>query len=114
MELDQVTMHCEPEGELDSGERAYSPILNIVGSRGSFGFYTRRPWDLEKCWEDMRIWSEILAREKVGCFAAEFGGVEVSNDSKNPSNKQHWQIDKVKTHRGMWSYWRDNQDSNNH
>jgi hypothetical protein len=100
--IESFSLDCELT---DDREETFAPIIKMRAGGSSIEFFTRRPTSIEACEMTLGEWSNLLDGEEVACFLASYDpGEGVVPGSQF---KYNLQLDRVKSHRGKWSYFMD-------
>jgi len=104
----EVSMQCDTE-LLDSSYHVqyYEPVLEIIDNGRLYEFNTRRAWDGERCLEDMAKWKDAIDGEEVVCISASYTSEWPEDMSPGIDRHSLWEINRVKSAHGKWSYWPD-------
>jgi hypothetical protein len=94
-----VQMYCEDIGGNDEFVHVGEAFLTVKVKDQTHQYFTRRNFDMETCKEWMNEWSGVLGGENVVCLSGQYSGID-------KENRHHlWQIDRMKSRRGEWSYF---------
>ena len=103
LRLVQVWMECIPTGdEIVPGSPGVSSILKIYDGEALYEFITRRPREIDSCDAMISQWHSLMDGEEVACISASYGQDLPVLDNDRYS---YWTINRVKSHRGNWSYF---------
>ncbi|MBI4402988.1 MAG: hypothetical protein HY537_02435 [Deltaproteobacteria bacterium] len=97
LHLDRVEINCEPYGD-----DVATPNLYVTSAGKRYFFYLRHAWSTFRCNLDIETWHKILKDEKVACFSGE---PSLPTDDGLNRALLSWQLDRVKSHKGSWSYF---------
>lgn len=108
MPTDRIVMKCVLSGTLHDGADSYLSTLYLQTNDQSFEFFTRRPWRLDDCEADLKIWSYLLSNQDTVCIAAMLmGEKERGMNTVISTSVIFRQMDRIKTEHGSWAYFCD-------
>ncbi len=92
-----IQLRCENVGSFpENGGASATPEFTLRGDSKTFNFYLPHAWSLYRCRQDVSTWRRIVKVGEVACFSGFY-----DKDSGTVSGLQ-----RVKTKRGQWSYFR--------
>jgi len=70
-------------------------------------YYTRRNFSMDTCRDWLEEWRRIIDAEEIVCLSGDLLSIGASEDrpSGPPGMHHYWIIDRMKSHRGDWSYF---------
>jgi hypothetical protein len=114
---DHVFIACDDKG-YETGDfpgTITEAIFRIKNGDITHYFYTRRNWSMDTCLASAKAWTELMIDEPIVCISGEFSSVRYEPPSLDEAFQEYpeeqsseyywWQIDRMKSPRGEWSYF---------
>lgn len=106
---DDVFMDCNDLGDLGgAGDFKHTGQQDfwIRDGYNVHHYYMRRNFSLEKCWDSIKEWQDVMWGENIVCISGEYIDMEEIDLGQDFTEKHyHWIIDRMKSYHEEWSYF---------
>ena len=100
-----IIFSCEPRSEDEGGEKMAGIDIEIDSPNGYEGYGGRHSVSLEVCFEMVKLWHSLTAKEAYVCVSGQYIGTEEKVIRGKRQFGRAWIYDKLKTKKGCASWF---------